>query len=345
MSDTKGEVEPMMRHGHWEWSPETLELFVRTRADDPMRDLAGRWSLDAFSVQLDGLSRSRLNRVFQMRAGDISCALGLSDGRRVRLVGSYDEGGKAQGELLAADSAARVATPGPHLLPVFQPIISLRTGRTEGFEALARWSDADGVSDATFEDPALATNMLIQAAQALAGWRKETGREDLFVQVNVTGRDLVTGEVATLIETLRHGYDLPVGCLKIEVTEQAALRDMGQALAAVKAIKAAGAGLVLDDFGSGHSSFAWLADMPADALKIDPDLTRRLGDERAEHILEAITLLATRLKMVVTAEGVEDKAQVARLRALGFTYVQGFAFSKPMEEARARAFLQDEAQA
>ena len=121
------------------------------------------------------------------------------------------------------------------------------------------------------------------------------------------------------------------------------MRDTEKVLETVNAIKSAGAALVLDDFGSGHSSFAWLADMQADALKIDPDLTRRIGDPRTEHILEAITLLASRLNMSVTAEGVEDKAMIAKLRQLHFTHVQGFAFSRPLQKEAALDFLKAEA--
>jgi EAL domain-containing protein (putative c-di-GMP-specific phosphodiesterase class I) len=255
-------------------------------------------------------------------------------------MGVFDAEGFASGVLCAVPSTGhKVARPGPVLRPVFQPIISLHTGRTAGFEALARWTKG---TDASFEDPALASNMLIHAAQALAVWHKATGRTDLFVQVNLTARDLATRDVANLIGELISGYGLPEGVIRVELTEQAALRDMDKALETVKAIKAAGATLVLDDFGSGHSSFAWLADMPADALKIDPSLTQRIGDPRTEHILEAITLLASRLHMSATAEGVEDKAMVGKLRQLGFTYVQGFAFSKPLEETRALKFLRAE---
>ena len=341
MSIPQPSAEHLQRHGRWRWSAHDQELVVITRADDALRDLAGTWALDAFSVQLDGLSRSRLKRTFEAGAGDVACALGLSDGRRVQLVGQFGSDGLAEGELLAVDTPTARAAPGPVLAPAYQPIISLNTGRPAGFEALARWQGDEGVTDATFEDPALATNMLIHAAESLSVWRTETGLDSLFVQVNVTGRDLALGDVASLVETLRQGYGLPPGALKIELTEQAALRDAEQALAALHAIKAAGADLVLDDFGAGHSSFAWLADMPADALKIDADLTRRLGDFRADHILETITLLAGRLDMVVTAEGIEDLAQVKRLRALGFDYVQGFAFSHPLDRDSALAFLQE----
>ena len=185
--------------------------------------------------------------------------------------------------------------------------------------------------------------MLIHAAQALSEWQTQTGRDDVYVQVNLTGRDLATSDVANLIDTLIQGYGIPTGTIRVELTEQAALRDTEKVLETVNAIKSAGAALVLDDFGSGHSSFAWLADMPADALKIDPDLTRRIGDPRTEHILEAITLLASRLNMSVTAEGVEDKAMIAKLRQLHFTHVQGFAFSRPLQKEAALDFLKAEA--
>lgn len=330
--------------GEWNWDLSIARFAVQTEPTGAFRDLAGAWNVDAFGVQLDGLSRSRLSRTLAGGAGDVSCALGLSDGRRVTLSGTLDDEGNGRGHLLCeVGNEDAMARPGPLLMPAYQPIISLRTGKTAGFEALARWKGGAGEMDGLFEDPALATNMLIHATQSLAEWHKETGRTDLFVQVNLTARDLAEGAVADLIETLLQGYRLPQGCLKVELTEQAALRNKDEALAAVQAIKRAGAGLVLDDFGSGHSSFAWLADMPADALKIDSSLTARLGDERTEHILEAITLLAGRLGMVTTAEGVEDKAVVHKLRALGFSYVQGFAFSKPMNKEEASAFLMAEA--
>lgn len=329
--------------GDWTWSSTKETFSVRTEPSGEFSDLAGEWNVDAFGLQLDGLSRSRLGRTLAAGAGVVSCALGLSDGRRVQLAGRLETDGYGQGQLFSEnDEGKDIARPGPLLMPAYQPIISLRTGNTAGFEALARWNGNSAGVDGWFEDPALATNMLIHATQSLAEWHAETGRRDLFVQVNLTARDLAEGAIADLIETLLQGYDLPTGSLKVELTEHAALRNKDEALDAVRAIKKAGAGLVLDDFGSGHSSFAWLADMPADALKIDASLTARLGDERTEHILEAITLLAARLGMVATAEGVEDKAVVHRLRALGFTQVQGFAFSKPLDRSEALAFLKAE---
>ena len=326
--------------GTWFWRSGDKKLLVSAHENSVAGDLSGDWTLEAFSVQLDGLSRSRLGRTLALNSGEVSCALGLSDGRRINMLGGFDADGDAAGHFVEERRAAQGAKPGPMLEPVFQPIISLSTGRTAGFEALARWRGGD--TDASFEDPALASNMLIHSAQAMSNWHKETGRTDLYVQVNLTARDLATVDIANLIDVLMQGYNLPAGTLRVELTEQAALRDTEKVLETVKAIKDAGASLVLDDFGSGHSSFAWLADMPAEALKIDPTLTNRIGDERTEHILEAITLLASRLEMSVTAEGVEDRAMIAKLRQMNFTHVQGYAFSRPLKADAALEFLKAE---
>ena len=323
--------------GNWRWDARKMRLSLKPDPAGALSDLAGDWSLSAFGVKLDGLSMSRLDSTLKALDGPVSCDLGLADGRQFSLVGAFTEPGRAQGMLLSGvrerrNTDEKDATIGPELTPVYQPIVSLADGSIAGFEALARWSDAGQMRPPAkrFEDPALASNMLIRAANELARWREATRRRDLFVHVNLSGRDLAGGEIAGLIDALVSGHKLANGVLRIELTEQAALRDADEAIKVTKAIKAAGAGLVLDDFGSGHSSFSWLADMPADSLKIDPDLTRRLGDPRTDIILEAITLLASRLKMTVTGEGVEQKADAGKLRALGFHYVQGYAFGRPM---------------
>ncbi len=327
----------------WRWDAQGGRLRINTK-DAAYRDLAGDWSLSGVSVLLEGISRGRLSRALEADAGRVNCQLTLSNGRRVKLVGTFTEPGQAAGFLVQdeADEADR-NEPGPDLEPVYQPIIDLSDGRVVGFEALARWSGEGVAHGDRLEDAALASNMLIQAAETLSDWHRDPAHSRLFVQVNLTGRDLAQGGVPDLVEALVQGHRLPHGVLKIELTEQAALRDASAAREVALQIKAAGAGVILDDFGSGHSSFAWLADIPADGLKIDPDLTRRLGETRTDTILEAITLLARRLGMTSTAEGVESRADAAKLRALGFDYAQGFAFARPMKRDAASTFLKGQA--
>lgn len=330
--------------GSWHWHAVARRLVIEAPVGSELSELSGDWSIDAIEQMFEGLSRGRLNKVFSENDGPVRCPLRLSSGRDIHLVGAFVGDSEAHGMLLAGDDFPEIdpddLKPGPDLSPVFQPIISLGNGRIAGFEALARWDDGGLNSPPSrYEDEALASNMLIKSAETLANMRERTGREDLFMHVNLTARDLAKATLPALVEALMNGYDLPEKTLRLELTEQAALRDETHALAAVMALKAVGAGLVLDDFGTGHSSFAWLADFPADALKIDHGLTRRLGDQRTETILSTVTLLANRLGMTTTAEGVENKEDAARLRQLGFDYAQGFAFARPMDERAALDFL------
>jgi EAL domain-containing protein (putative c-di-GMP-specific phosphodiesterase class I) len=337
-------AKPAQAQGSWIWRPATGRLEIEAPSGTPLSDMGGIWSIDALEKMLEGLSRGRLRRVFEPGDGSVLCPLRLSNGQDVHLVGAFISEIEARGMLLTGEKFPEFdpeeLKPGPDLVPVYQPIISLRDGRVVGFEALARWT-GNGLSlpPSRWEDQALASNMLIRAAETLSNLRHEAKRDDLFMHVNLTARELTKSTIPALIDALTNSYELPERAIRIELTEQAALRDQTKTLAAAMALKAVGAGLVLDDFGTGHSSFAWLADLPFDSLKIDHDLTARLGQARTDTILSTITLLASRLGMSTTAEGVEKREDAGRLRALGFDNAQGFAFSKGISAKAALGFL------
>lgn len=328
--------------GSWHWDAPTRRLAVDLEPRSTFAALRGVWSTEGLSPLLDGFSRRRL--VLALDGGEVSvkCALGLADGRRIHLIGAFLDTTTAQGLILSGEGPARsdgdLDDPGPDLEPVYQPIVSIQTGKTVGFEALARWNAGIDALDPAlrFDDDGLASNMLIRAAEALSLWQAQTGRSDLFVHVNLTGRDLEHFGLVGLVEALVEGHGLGPGNLRIELTEQAALRDATEALRVALALKDVGAGLVLDDFGSGHSSFSWLADLPADGLKIDPELIRRLGEPRTDAILKTVATLAHDLGMTVTGEGVEALWQVDRLRDYGFDFAQGFALGRPLSEQAAK---------
>lgn len=331
--------------GRWSWSVRDRKLSIRTESGAAISDLKGTWTLDGLSALLDGFSRKRLQLALNGSEVSVNCELNLSDRRHVQLVGAFMSEEGAQGLLLCGPEARRAAGeqdgPGPTLQPVYQPIVSVEGRHVCGFEALARWEAGPGdiQTGQRYDDDGLASNMLIQACEALAGWRAASGRRDLFVHVNLTGRDLELEGLVDLVQALIEGFSLPRHALRIELTEQAALRDSRAALQAAHRLKAAGAGLVLDDFGSGHSSFSWLADLPADGLKIDLDLTRRLGEPRTDAILRAVTRLAGELGMTVTGEGIEADWQLDAIAALGMDYAQGFALSHPLTETAVLAVL------
>lgn len=323
----------------WSWNAADGVLTIRADPGGSLSRLDGSWALQSLLEQFDGLARVRIaTPLRQGRAGDpIDIRVTLIDGQPAHFFGAFHDVGVARGLIVPAESGARPVHSESNVEPVFQPIRRLGTLEVAGFEALARFRAPDGqlVGPDTLvgmggdtDWSAIAPVMLAKSAEALAQLRA-TGR-DVFMQVNLSAaeiaRPMLVEEAAAIIRDAR----LPHGVLRIELTEQAALRDFEGALGALAAFRAAGAGIVLDDFGAGHSSFAWLAEIPADGVKLDPRLCRMILQPRACRIVTALTGLIRSLGMSVTAEGVEDKAVAEELHAIGCDYVQGYAYDLPL---------------
>ena len=216
-------------HGNWYWHAPTQRLAIEAPQATILSDMSGDWSINALEQMLEGLSRGRLGKALSPGEGPVRCALRLSNGRDVHLVGAFIGRSEARGMLLVGDDFPEIdpsdLKPGPDLAPVFQPIISLRDGRIVGFEALARWDGAEGTSPPSrYEDEALASNMLIRSAETLAMLREKSGRGDLFMHVNLTARDLARGTVPALVEALMNGYQLPPRALRIEGSKTRTMR-------------------------------------------------------------------------------------------------------------------------
>ena len=160
------------------------------------------------------------------------------------------------------------------------------------------------------------------------------------MQVNLSAAEISRAKLVDEAATAISGFQFPRGVLRVELTEQAALRDADRALGALAALRAAGAGLILDDFGAGHSSLAWLVDIPADGVKLDPKLTSLISRPRGFKVISAMIGLAHELKLSVTAEGVETDAQARALRDAKCDYVQGWLYGAPLLEADMSALLQ-----
>lgn len=326
--------------GEWQWDRQTKRLTMTLTSPQIGSLLSGDWALDDLSHVIDGLSRQHLRSSLETPNGDVALELVTAEGDVVHLAGGAVDSTRSRGIILAMDRREGPTLEGPvDLVPVYQPILCLRAHRVDGFEALARWSDNAGEVGPVSDRKGLATSMLIHAAEALKTLRSASGNDQLFMQVNVTSHDLKDAQLVELITELQDGHGLAPKSIKLELTEQVALRDTSQTLERIKQLREAGAGIVLDDFGSGHSSFQWLADLPADSLKVDASLIAQMDNRRVETILEGLTLISRRLGMTSTAEGVEDAGMMARLRELGFDHAQGFALGRPMTVNKAEAFF------
>lgn len=231
----------------------------------------------------------------------------------------------------------------------YQPIVSLGSGNTSGFEALIRWrrENLPPVPPSEFIPLAEETGLIVpitwwvvrEACRQAAAWAARGAR--LYVTVNLSSHVFHQPELLPLLERALRETGLPPAGLRLEITESAFLGDGAAETGTLEKLKALGLQLVLDDFGTGYSSLSYLHRLPLDMLKIDRSFVARLGaGDRNEGIVRAILSLAQNLGLPAVAEGVETEAQAARLRGLDCAFAQGYLFSKPLDPANATLWVE-----
>lgn len=224
---------------------------------------------------------------------------------------------------------------------VMQPIMSLRAPEASlDFEVLVRMQDSSGAM--------IPAGKVIAAAEAngtigeLDKWVLTSTlvwlTENLprlpntrFVCVNLSGASM--NDEAFIEDTFRilSRFGNVVKYLCMEITESVALHDIANSRRFIDRLRTCGAKIALDDFGAGYTSFSYLKEFAADALKIDGSFIKRMHEHPANYaIVEAIVELARNLGMRSIAEWVEDYETVEALAELGVDYVQGWAIAKPM---------------
>ncbi|MCO5731134.1 bifunctional diguanylate cyclase/phosphodiesterase [Rhizobium sp. SSA_523] len=228
----------------------------------------------------------------------------------------------------------------------FQPIVRIRDSVVVGFEALARWIDPDlgFVSPAVFVPlaeergfiDALSDTLLRKAAEAALSWPRE-----LFLSFNLSSAQLMDpGTAPSILGTLgRVGLDPKR--LELEITETAVMTSADTAQRIITELREAGVRISLDDFGTGQSSLGRLRDFTFDKVKIDRAFVSRITTDRAsEHIVKAIIAMCDGLDLLVVAEGIEEKADADKLKALGCAMGQGYFYGKPVDSAATLDYLQ-----
>lgn len=229
----------------------------------------------------------------------------------------------------------------------FQPIVDLRNDAVVGFEALARWCDADlgYVSPAVFVPLAeergfieqLAEVLLRKAAHAALSWPKE-----LFLSFNLSSAQLMDPGTSHRLLSIIHQIGLDPRRLELEITETAVMADADIAQNIVSELRAAGVRVSLDDFGTGQSSLGRLRDFSFDKVKIDRAFVSRISADRAsEHIIKAIVSMCEGLELEVVAEGIEDFSEALKLKALGCGLGQGYFYGKPADAVATMRYLSD----
>jgi diguanylate cyclase (GGDEF)-like protein len=260
---------------------------------------------------------------------------------------------------LAADVEARVKMEGElrHALSRqeigvhYQPIVALSSQQIVGFEALLRWTLADGtiIEPEQFIPLAeeigliaeLGTFTLTQAIADTKLWQSQ--HADIYTAVNFSPRQFRDRRIGGNILAQLKTADLHPRHIEMEITESVLMTDTADSISLLNQLHAAGMHVAIDDFGTGYSSLSYLTQFPAHKLKIDKSFVAKLPhDAPALAIVTAIIGLAHSLKLVVVAEGIETQAQLQCLQGLGCQLGQGFLFSKAINAAAVTTMLKKE---
>jgi EAL domain-containing protein (putative c-di-GMP-specific phosphodiesterase class I) len=224
----------------------------------------------------------------------------------------------------------------------YQPQLALASGAVTGVEALARWRHPQrgwlppdefiALAERTGFIRGLTDRVLEMALSQCRRWRDQG--LCLRVAVNLSMRDLQEPKLPEIIAEMLARHAIPARLLRLEVTESVVMADPGSAVTVLARLRALGMEVAIDDFGTGYASLAYLADLPADTLKIDRSFVHGLvGRPRHTAIVRSTIELAHNLGLRVVAEGVEDAATWDALAGLGCDEAQGFLMGVPMPGA------------
>lgn len=219
----------------------------------------------------------------------------------------------------------------------YQPVIDLQTRRVVGCEALARWHHPElgTIPPAVFipiaEESGLVSDIsrwvLATATAECRNWP-----DDVYVAVNISARDLRSGDVSQMIGTALASSGLPPQRLEIEVTETAVIEERDAASVIFKTLASQGIGIALDDFGTGYSSLSYLQALPFTKLKIDRSFVIDIANSpQSLKLLTNVARLGKDIGLTVTAEGIETEEQLALISAnTEIDQIQGYLFGIPL---------------
>ena len=255
---------------------------------------------------------------------------------------------KIRSKTFSPDAVALQEALDNHQLELFyQPIVTLGSGRTIGFEALVRWRHPEfgivmpyqfiPLAEKTDLIHPLTDRVLDIAAAQIADWRPLG--IDPFVSVNVSAANIVADLPDRLVRLCtRHA--IPPRQLRLELTETAAMGNPALMLEILTRVRLKGFQLAIDDFGTGYSSLVQLHRLPFTELKIDQSFVRDMSSSaEANLIVGTIISLGHSLHLELIAEGIETEDLMTRLVSMGCETGQGYFFSRPMPANEVPAWL------
>ena len=231
----------------------------------------------------------------------------------------------------------------------YQPIVELATGRLVEYECLFRpqmpglQTSISSVVQAaidtgrTIELDGFIVRLILQRVGALQAERRAAGEPPLHLAINFTPASLLDPQFeASAFAELVHESRLDPRQITLECTEQQAVSDVGPLVKQVKALRRLGFGFAIDDAGAGYASFSLIAALRPSVIKIDREIASGIArDDAKQALVEAFVSFGGRIGALLLAEGIERRADLAMLTALGVDLGQGFLIGKPLLEPAA----------
>jgi EAL domain-containing protein (putative c-di-GMP-specific phosphodiesterase class I)/GGDEF domain-containing protein len=327
----------------------------------PVHATMGRMEGDAFAILLPAHSAAAARALLvqvQQRVAGFSAGISARDGDESQ----SEFFGRAGSALFEAQRIGRgkVITHGGHYASpaavrdglrngefflCFQPVVDLSTGAAVGAEALVRWqhprrglmapAEFIPLCEASGSIQVLGSWVVRESIAAAASWRRHSRKDSpsVSVSINASARELAAPGYGSFVLAECAAADLPPALVRIEVTETDLGIDMEVVRGNIRVLREVGVLILMDDFGTGHSSLSRLTEIDLDVLKIDQSFVALIGPGRDSPVADLTIKMAASLGLSVIAEGVETETQARWLRDRGCRYGQGYLFSRPVPSA------------
>ena len=230
----------------------------------------------------------------------------------------------------------------------FQPKYDVRAGKAGGAEALVRWSHPElgpispGLFISIFERNGFITKLdLFVWEEACKEIRRciDQGLPIVPISVNASRLDFDVSDLPDRLAALADKYGVDHSLLHIELTETAYADNPDAVIGTLRDLRSKGFSAELDDFGAGYSSLASLSVLPLDVMKLDMSMIRQATALNDFRIVESAIKLAQTLGLKSMVEGVETAEEAAKVRDMGCDFIQGYYFSKPLDQGDFERYL------